>query len=292
LGVYENSMNQTIPHFKILENDQVRVSRLEEKHVSKYFPTHRHKYYELVIITDTKEGKYSHNIDFTTYPLQAGRIYFIAPGQAHAWNIKTYNKEYKGFLVTFNEDFILNGNQALERELLKLFDPLDTEPYIDFEPNSFSTIFPTMSILEQEYLKKTSNYALLRSLLESLLHYMSALKLDKNETLDFNCQRLVDVRKLIEKYYKEQRQVEFYARKMDLSAKRLNEIARELSGRTITQLIHRRLLLEAKREIISQTKTIHTISDELGFENPSYFSRFFKKHEGISPSEFLKQVFK
>ncbi len=285
-------MNQTIPHFKILENDQVRVSRLEEKHVSKYFPTHRHKYYELVIITACVEGDYSHNIDFITYPLQAGRIYFIAPGQAHAWNIKTYNKEYKGFLVTFNEDFILNGNKALERELLKLFDPLDTEPYIDFEPNAFSTIFPTMPILEQEYLKKTSNYALLRSLLESLLHYMSALKLDKHETLDFNCQRLVDVRKLIEKYYKEERHVDFYARKMDLSAKRLNEIARELSGQTITQLIHRRLLLEAKREIISQTKTIHTVSDELGFENPSYFSRFFKKHEGISPSEFLKQVFK
>jgi len=285
-------MSQEIPHFTLLENDQVRISRLEEKHVAKYFPTHRHKYYELVIITSCVEGNFSHNIDFITYPLQAGRVYFIAPGQAHAWNIKQYNKEYKGFLVTFNEDFILNGNRALERELLKLFDPLDTTPYIEFNPSHFYDTFPTMSLLEREYLKKMSNYALLRSLLESLLHYMAALKLEHHETVDFNFQRLVDVRKIIEIHYKHERHVEFYAREMDLSAKRLNEISRTLSGQTITQLIHRRLLLESKREIISQTKTIHVISDELGFENPSYFSRFFKKHEGVSPSVFLKEMFK
>ena len=285
-------MKQDIPHYILLENDQVRVSRLEEKHVAKYFPTHRHKYYELVIITDCLEGSYSHNIDFITYPLQAGRIYFIAPGQAHAWNIKQYNKEYKGFLITFNEDFILNGNKLLERELLKLFDPMDTTPYIEFDPKYFYETFPTMSLLEMEYLKKSANYSLLRALLETLLHYMSALKLKHNETLDFNCQRLVAVRKLIEKHYKQERHVEFYARKMGLSAKRINEISRELSGQTITQLIHRRLLLEAKREIISPSKTIHSISDELGFENPSYFTRFFKKHEGITPTAFLKQMFK
>jgi len=285
-------MSQEIPHFTLLENDQVRISRLEEKHVAKYFPTHRHKYYELVIITSCVEGNFSHNIDFITYPLQAGRVYFIAPGQAHAWNIKQYNKEYKGFLITFNEDFILNGNRALERELLKLFDPLDTTPYIEFNPSHFYDTFPTMSLLEREYLKKMSNYALLRSLLESLLHYMAALKLEHHETVDFNFQRLVDVRKIIEIHYKHERHVEFYAREMDLSAKRLNEISRTLSGQTITQLIHRRLLLESKREIISQTKTIHVISDELGFENPSYFSRFFKKHEGVSPSVFLKEMFK
>jgi len=285
-------MKQDIPHYTLLENDQVRVSRLEEKHVAKYFPTHRHKYYELVIITDCEEGEYSHNIDFITYPLQAGRIYFIAPGQAHAWNIKQYNKEYKGFLVTFNEDFILNGDRLLERETLKLFDPMDTTPYIEFDAKRFNETFPTMSLLEMEYLKKRTNYSLLRALLETLLHYMSALKFESHETLDFNCQRLVDLRKLIEKHYKQERHAEFYARKMELSAKRVNEISRELSGQTITQLIHRRVLLEAKREIISQSKTIHCISDELGFENPSYFTRFFKKHEGVTPTEFSKQMFK
>jgi AraC-like DNA-binding protein len=57
-------------------------------------------------------------------------------------------------------------------------------------------------------------------------------------------------------------------------------------------MIHKRLILEAKREMVSQSKTIQAISDELGFENASYFARFFKKHEGVSPTVFMEQMFK
>jgi len=149
-----------------------------------------------------------------------------------------------------------------------------------------------MEILETEYKKEQSDYFLLRSLLETLIHYMTSLKPQSIEKLDLNCQRLVDARKYIEQYYKEEKNVEFYARKMELSSKRLNEIFKELLGQTVTQVLHHRLLLEAKRELVSQTKTIQSISDDLGFENPSYFARFFKKNEGSSPTEFLKQMFK
>jgi AraC family transcriptional regulator, transcriptional activator of pobA len=57
-------------------------------------------------------------------------------------------------------------------------------------------------------------------------------------------------------------------------------------------MIHTRLVLEAKREMVSQNKTIQAISEELGFENPSYFSRFFKKYENLSPKEYSKKLLK
>lgn len=285
-------MSQKIPRYELLDHEQIRVSSLVERHVAKYFPTHRHQYYEMVIITSCVEGDFSHSIDFVSYPLLGGRVYFIAPSQAHAWNVKSYSGEYKGYLVTFNEAFLLTGNSNLEAQLLKLFDPLDKEPYLEYEASRFHEIFPVMQILEDEYKKEQSDYFLLRSLLESLIHYMSNLKPQTVDKLDLNCQRFVEARKHIEKHYKEERNVEFYARKMELSSKRLNEIFRELSGQTVTQVLHHRLLLESKRELITQSKTIQNISDELGFENPSYFARFFKKHEGVSPSEFLKQMFK
>ena len=285
-------MNQEIPRYELLDNEQIRVSSLVERHVSKFFPTHRHQYYEMVIITSCVEGDFSHSIDFVSYPLLGGRVYFIAPGQAHAWNVDVYNGEYKGYLVTFNEAFLLKGNKNLERQLLKLFDPLDKEPYLKYEASAFHKTFPVMQILEDEYKKEPSDYFLLRSLLETLIYYMANLKPQTVDKFDLNCQRLVEARKQIEKHYKEERSVEFYARKMELSSKRLNEIFRELSGQTVTQVLHHRLLLESKRELISQSRTIQSISDELGFENPSYFARFFKKHEGVSPTEFLKQLFK
>ncbi|HIP46099.1 MAG TPA: AraC family transcriptional regulator, partial [Campylobacterales bacterium] len=207
-----------------------------------------------------------------------------------AWNIKVYKQEYKGYLITFNEAFFLTGNKNLERQLCKLFDPLDVTPFLEFESAKMKETFPTMSILEDEYNKEDSDYFILRSLLESLVRYMAKLKFSNVEEMGINCQRLVTARQLIEKHYKKERSVDFYARKMQLSNKRLNEIVREVSGFTITQIIHHRLLLEAKREIVSQSKTVTVISDELGFENPSYFARFFKKHEGLSPSEFSKKL--
>jgi len=285
-------MKQNIPRYDLPDNDHVRVSRLEEKHVAKYFPTHRHKYYEMVIIRFCEEGNFSHNIDFVSYPLTAGRIYFIAPNQAHGWNTKIYNKEYKGYLLTFNEEFLLTGNSTLEQHLQKLFNPLNKEPFIEFEPSKFIETFPTMYLLEEEYKKEESDYFVMRSLLETLIHYMARLKSESLGEMGLNCQRLIELGKVIEQHYKEQKSVEFYARKLELSAKRLNEITKETSGQTVTQILHKRLLLEAKREMISQNKTIQTISDELGFENASYFARFFKKHEGISPTEFIAQMFK
>jgi len=292
LGIYGETMSHEIPRYDLPDNDQVRVSRLEEKHVVKYFATHRHKYYEMVIITSCEEGDFSHNIDFVSFPLLAGRIFFIAPGQAHAWNTKTYNKEYKGYLLTFNESFLLTGNPSLEQHLRKLFNPLSSEPFISFEPSKFIETFPTMYLLEEEYNKEQSDYFVMRSLLESLVHYMARLKNESLGEMGLNCQRLLELGKVIEQYYKEEKSVEFYARKLELSAKRLNEITRETSGQTVTQMLHKRLLLEAKREMVSQSKTIQTISDELGFENASYFARFFKKQEGVSPTVFISQMFK
>ncbi len=285
-------MSQEIPHFDLPDDAQIRVSRLEEKHTSKYFPTHRHKYYELVIITSTVAGDFSHDIDFKTYPLVGGRVYFIAPSQAHTWNIKSYNKEYKGLLVTFNDAFIHTGNQTLENQLLKLFDPLDTKPYIEFDQQLFHKTFPTLSILEEEYNKKHPDFFVLRALLETLIHYMAKRKSPRTPRNNKDCHRIVDLRIAIEKYFREEKHVEFYARHLDLSTKRLNEICKELTGETVTKILHQRLLLEAKREMISGVKNIQTISDELGFENPSYFARFFKKLEGKSPSEFSNSMFK
>jgi len=61
-------MNTQIPRYDLPDNEQIRVSSLVERHIPKYFSTHRHKYYEIVIITSCVEGDFSHSIDFVSYP--------------------------------------------------------------------------------------------------------------------------------------------------------------------------------------------------------------------------------
>ena len=67
-------------------------------------------------------------------------------------------------------------------------------------------------------------------------------------------------------------------------------IAQTLAGKTALRLIHERLLLEARRELIYTTRPISTIADSLGFADPGYFTRFFKRLSGLSPKDFRRRT--
>ncbi|MNC62696.1 Bifunctional transcriptional activator/DNA repair enzyme AdaA [compost metagenome] len=66
----------------------------------------------------------------------------------------------------------------------------------------------------------------------------------------------------------------------------LNNLCRELAGQTALQIIHQRLLLEAKRNLIYTNMSISQLSDGLGFSDPTYFSRFFRRLCGQTPNAF------
>ncbi|WP_254874785.1 helix-turn-helix domain-containing protein [Pseudomonas aeruginosa] len=68
----------------------------------------------------------------------------------------------------------------------------------------------------------------------------------------------------------------------------LNSVARRLSGQTALGIVHQRLLLEAKRDLVYTAMTVNEIADRLGFSEPAYFTRFFKRLSGVSPSVFRK----
>lgn len=92
-------------------------------------------------------------------------------------------------------------------------------------------------------------------------------------------------RALVDRHFAEQRPLAFYAGQMGVTAKTLTRMCRACFGCSPKQYLHRRLLLEAQRLLIYGSATVADIADELGFADPSYFTRFYRRMTGRLPSE-------
>ncbi|WP_298340496.1 helix-turn-helix domain-containing protein [uncultured Algibacter sp.] len=107
----------------------------------------------------------------------------------------------------------------------------------------------------------------------------------KNTKIDL----LRDFNMLVESHFKTEHSVTFYADKLFKSPKTLSNTFAKLNTSPL-QIIHERIVLEAKRLLIYTDKTAKEIAYEVGFEDASHLSRLFKKHTALSPSDFKKQL--
>lgn len=141
------------------------------------------------------------------------------------------------------------------------------------------SLIPLKGILEQQ--RKHIGQTLMLEIISCFTKAGISYKLDN---------RRDDVLKafmsLLYKHFKEEHEVSFYADKLNLTCRYFSSVIKDRSGQTPSTWIATALLVEAKQQIASTTKSIGVISDELNFPNQSYFGKWFKTHTGISPLEF------
>ena len=101
---------------------------------------------------------------------------------------------------------------------------------------------------------------------------------------------LREFRSLIEQHYMAHWAVERYARELEISETSLNRLCRRLTGSTGFDLLQRRVALEARRRLLYAGESVGMIASVLGFKDSAYFSRFFRRHSGVSPVEFRRRV--
>lgn len=241
---------------------------------------HKHDFYLTVYFT---QGFGSHTIDFNTYSVETGAVFFLKPGQTHQWDL---SPETDGYII-FHADFELFRSEKTDT-LLPFFGIGSSNPKLDLSDAQqvyFSDLFEKL-IQENEvdlaFKQEKINLLIGTILLDfTRIYPIAPQKTVKNPYL-------VQFERILEENFRELKSPQKYADLLCISSKHLNRICRQNYGKTASQHIADRLILEAKRMISHSDHTLQEISASLGFEEYAYFSRFFKKNTGYNAQEFKR----
>lgn len=283
LNAVHSKKHTQLPIQKLLGGEYLRVIRLHKNLNDLSVIPHRHDHYELMLI---KEGEGIHTIDFNTFNIKPLRLFFLHPGQVHL--IDHFDRD--GWLILFGEDlfkrFLKIHPQEEERGLL---DSYTDQPYIDLDDHLAGLSDFIINQLQTELsVTQPDPDIILHYISLLLLHFNNAHQLQHPPAEPALINRAVfyQLKQLIEKHFREQHSAGFYAATMRMDIKKLNSICRASTGLTVFELLQSRLITECKILLRTSASSVKEISYKLGFNDPAFFGRFFRKHMGMTPAAF------
>lgn len=263
----------------------VKISDVsDDRSLETDFP-HRHNFYMICLVVN---GSGIHVIDFEAIEIKPGRLFFLQPEQVHFWKVR---KGSKLAVVQFSPDFpaILTDYKRLPAIHSEL------KSCVDLKNDDKTVIFEMIRRIEEENKHRQHNSDLIIQA-EIVILLASLERLMKPDLYPGQVtSRSVIVenfKSLVEKKFKEVAAIADYARLLNITPNYLNIAVKKTTGITATEFLHNRIILEAKRLLINNHYDIVQVAFELGFKDASYFSRFFKRLTGMSPSAFRNIIYK
>lgn len=226
-----------------------------------------------------------HGISDPEYRVKGDWIYLIPPYRVHQLNKAGKNGE----LISFKRSMLEEEDKDFLLDLFRIFNVQGEFSCLRLDSDSAKELGEIYKIMEMEYTRK-NNFEMMKALLKVLLLKLISVKDLEFTGHDVYQKRVYEFLMLLEGNFLTVTNIDFYAGKLGISSKRLNQILKEKLDKTGTQIIHDRIILEAKRKIIHSEVTIKEIAYDLGFSDRPYFSRFFKKMTRQTPEEFQKKA--
>jgi AraC family transcriptional activator of pobA len=249
---------------------------------------HKHNFYEILWI---RNGNSKHFVDNQARPLAMDTIYFMSPGQTHHF------EEYasvQGDSIMFSEEFfILNfTNKAAIRKLAFLQNSYKN-PGVVLDQTSKQTLEPVVKLMYEEFARADYSKMVISSLLYVFFEVLQRRYFDQQDNhvpIGSHVMVFDKFRSLVDMHFREQHQLKFYGSEICVTPHYLNEAVKKAAGKTASEFIKDRIVLEAKRMLVQSHIPIGQIADELGFQDFSYFSRHFKKNNDLSPEQYRKAM--
>ncbi|WP_418512865.1 helix-turn-helix domain-containing protein [Corallibacter sp.] len=251
---------------------------------------HSHNFYLCVLFT---KGTGIHEIDFNSYTITPGKIFFLKPGQTHFWKFKT---QPEGYIFFHSQEFYELAFLEHTLQAFPFYYSYQNPPVLDSTEEKAEDLQRLFKNLHSEYLQ---NNVLRELKIVNLINHiyidltrMYILDTDFEEVKFNSYSRIIEsLETLVNIHFQEEKFPKFYAEKLNISTKHLNRVVKKTINKTTSQLIAERTILEAKRLMVHSQDSLTTISHTLNFSDYAYFSKFFKSKTGLTPLNFRKKYF-
>lgn len=258
------------------------------KHHADISLPHRHDFYLSVLFT---HGTGMHEIDFRKYDVAPGSVFFLQPGQTHYWE---FSDDIEGIVFFHSVAFYRLHFPHQQLAEFPFFFSRQNTPHLQLPPAQLQHMAALYNAMLGEFQSSLPyRYRKIASLLSCIYIDLARAYEQTHPQRISEVQRYASAFRafeaLVEEQYREEKSAGFYAGKLNISQKHLNRISRENSGKTSTEVILERVMLEAKRLLSAGGKNLNEIGRELGYEEYSYFSRLFRQYCGESPRSFSKR---
>ncbi len=261
------------------------------RHFSVKYP-HRHDFFEVLYLL---KGSGFHIIDGNKYEIKPPCVFFMSPGQAHKIE---FSNDIEGYIFIFTPEFYLinqtNQNRLIEFPFfytIRQDNPpliLENEDDIGFLQSLFKKGIDEIS--------KRENYPadLLRSVLDLILTSCAVLYKSEETSLSKGKGHIVVKRffQLVEENFHKNLSVNDYAGNMAITPNHLTQTVNQLTGKTSSQIIKAKQILEIKRLLVHTNLSVTEIAGRLNFADQSYFTKFFKRETGFSPLHYRVKALK
>jgi AraC-like DNA-binding protein len=237
------------------------------------------------------------NYGRTQYDFTNGALIFMAPRQVLQWDSSVVF-EQKGFSINFHENFLKGTSLAQQIKKYGFFSYSANEA-LHLSPKEEKQLESIVANIEIEYHNNQDAFSkdIIISQLSTLLKYANRFYerqfLNRKE---WSTDLLTQFNAHLDDYFASGQlqergipSIEQLAQKLSVSQRYLSDTLKKETGKTTTEHLQLYLIDEAKNSLLQPNKSISEVAYELGFEYPQYFSRLFKKREGLSPSAYIEK---
>lgn len=233
------------------------------------------------------EGVIEASVDLNRVQVKAFDFITILPGSI--LQIHEVKGDFKIYFMGFSSDFLNNANVG--KGSVDLFYAIKSRPLISLKEKGAELLTDYFLLLIKTYGFSAGKLGreITAHLLAGVHLAIGAMYKDKTYAKAINSkseQICKEFGQLVMQNYNKERNVSWYANKLNITHAHLCTTVKQVSGKTCLEIISEMVILDAKSQLKSTDLSVHNIAYSLNFTNMSFFGKFFKRHVGMGPQEY------